>query len=285
MRAVGVVLLAALALVAAGCGSSSSSSSSTPLELVSQAVSKTTKAQSAKFHLELTETVGPIGPLSITADGVSDTATHSATMTMDMSSLGQLAGTGAGARGDWKGEVIVDGANPKAVVEYMRLPAFSKLLPGAKPWLKLDLNELGKAQGVDFSQLLQSAGGQDPTQALQMLRSVGDVKEAGKEQLDGVDTTRYSGTLDPRKLAGKLASGGFGKIFKRMGTKRIPVTVWVDGDGYIRKLDESLTAQLPSVGAMDVRIVTTMSDFGTAVDVTPPPADQTTDLSELLHKK
>jgi LppX_LprAFG lipoprotein len=287
MRLAAFGLLAAFALFAAGCGggSSSSSSSMTPLELVSQAVSKTTNADSAKFHMQLTETVGPVGPLTITADGVSDNTTHSARMTMDMASVAQLVGGGAGDPKDWTGEVIVDGTNAKAVVEYMHLPAFSKLIPGAKQWLKIDVNALTKNQGIDFSQFLQTAGGQDPTKALQMLQSVGDVKEVGKEQVDGVDTTKYSGTLDPQKLAQKLDAGTFGQVFKRMGTKAIPVSVWIDGDGYVRKLEESMSAQMPGAGTMDLKIAAQMSDFGTTVDVTPPPADQTTDLADLMKKK
>lgn len=284
MRAVALTLLAALALLAAGCGGSSSSSA-TPLELVSQAVAKTTKTDSSKFQMHMTETVGPVGPITVAGSGVVDNSTHSAQMSMDMSSIGQLAGGGAGNPADWKGDVVVDGTNAKDVVEYIRLPAFSKLIPGAKPWLKINLNDLTKTKGVDFSQLLQSAGSQDPTQTLQMLQSVGDVKEVGAEQVGGVDTTKYSGTLDPQKLAAKFATGGMGKVFKQMGTKAIPVSVWVDGDGYVRKLAESLSAQVPGTGTLDMKIEMEMSDFGTAVDVTPPPADQTTDLAALLKKK
>jgi hypothetical protein len=285
MRVVALTLLAALALLAAGCGGSSSNSSMTPLELVSQAVSKTTKTDSSKFQMRLTETVGPVGPITVTGSGAVDNSTHSAQMTMDMSSIAQLAGGGAANPADWKGDVVVDGTNVKDIVEYMRLPAFSKLIPGAKPWLKIDLNDLNKAKGVDFSQLLQSAGSQDPTQTLQMLQSVGDVKEVGKEQVGGVDTTKYAGTLDPQKLAAKFATAGMAKVFKQMGTKAIPVSVWVDGDGYVRKLAESFSSQVPGTGTLDMKIEMEMSDFGTAVDVTTPPADQTTDLAALMKKK
>ena len=285
MRAAACIPLAALALAAAGCGGSSSSSSMTPLELVSQAVSKTTTADGAKFHMDLTETIGPIGPIAVTADGVSDNATHSAKMTLDMSSIAGLIGGAAGSASDWKGDVIVDGTDAKNVVEYMRLPAFAKLIPGAKPWVKVDLSSLSKQKGIDFSQFLQTAGGQDPTQALQAIQSVGDVKKAGSEQIDGVDTTKYSGTLDPKKLAQKYSSTGLGRMYAQMGVKPIPVTVWVDGDGYVRKLDESMSAQVPGSGTLDLKISVQMSDFGSTADVTPPPADQTSDLNALVKKK
>jgi hypothetical protein len=283
MRAAAVALLAALAVVAAGCGGSSTSSM-TPLELVSQAVSKTTKADSAKFNMQITETLGPVGPLTITASGATDTSSHSANMTMDLSSVAQLVGGAAGNPDDWKGDVIVDGSDPKAIVEYMRLPAITKLMPGAKPWVKVNLNDLAKSNSFDFSQLLQTAGIQDPTQALQMIQSVGNVQKVGTEQVDGVDTTKYSGTIDPTKLAAKFGNGNLGKVFQAMGTKAIPITVWVDGDGYVRKLEESLSAQVPGSGTMDMKIGLQMSDFGAKVDVSPPPADQTTDLGSKLNK-
>lgn len=283
MRAGALTLLAALALVAAGCGGGGTSSV-TPLELVANAATKTTKADSARFTMTVTSTVGPIGPITITANGVSDNSTHSAKMSMDLSSIAQLVGSAAGDASQWKGDVIVDGATAGDVVAYMRLPAVSKLVPGAKQWLKLDMNALAKMKGVDFSQLLQAAGSQDPTQALQMIQSVGDVKKVGTEQIDGVDTTKYSGTLDPQKLVKKFANGQLGRIVRQMGTTPIPVTVWVDGDGYVRRLDESMSAKTPT-GTMDVKVDVGLSDFGTTVDVTPPPADQTTDVAQLIGKK
>lgn len=277
MRTAAVILVAATAFVAAGCGGSSNSKqSATPLELVSQAV-KTTTGNSAKFHMTISETVAGVGPLNITADGVSDATTRSAQMSMDLSAVAQLAGRQAGSPSDWKADVVLDGTNANDVVEYMRLPVLSKVIPGGKPWIKIDLSQLAKLKGVNFSQLLQTAGQQDPTQALQVLQSIGDVKEVGSEQVDGVDTTHYTGTIDPQKVAAKYAGNSIGTMLKQAGTKPIPIDVWVDGDGYVRKFVESM-----NVSTVAVKIEATMSDFGSKVDVTPPPADQTTDLSALL---
>jgi hypothetical protein len=275
-----ITLLAVLALVAAGCGGGSKKA--TPLELVSQAVSKTSGQNSAKFQLTVTETAGPVGPLTITGSGVSDNTTHSANMTLDLSAIAQLAGGATGttsAPDAWKADVILDGTNVNDVVEYMKLPALSKLVPGGKPWLKIDVSKLAGARGIDFSQLLQAAGNQDPTQALQMIQSVGNVQQVGSAQIDGVDTTEYSGTIDPQKVAAKLGTS------MKLGTKPIPVTVWIDGQGYVRKFEETLTTQNAQVGTIDVKTSVELSDFGTTADVTPPPADQTTDLTQLIANK
>lgn len=286
MRVVATILLAALALVAAGCGGGGRSSTMTPLELVSQATSKTTKATSAKVHMTIAETIGPIGPLEIGVDGVVDNSKHSGDMTIDMSSIAQIAGGAAGNANAWKGEVVVDGSSLSHVVEYMKLPVFSTLLPSAKPWLKVDLSELGKVKGIDFGQLLQSAGTQDPSQALQALQAIANVKEVGKAQVDGVDTTEYSGTVDPQKVAALLPkSAGLGQVFKQLGTKPIPVSAWIDGDGYIRKFEESFSMTATNAGRMDMKLAATFSDFGTPVSITIPPADQTTDILQLIKKK
>jgi hypothetical protein len=285
MRVAATILLAALAFVVAGCGGGGKSTM-TPLELVSQATAKTTKATSARVHMTITETVGPIGPLEIGVDGVVDNAKHSGDLTIDMSSIAQLAGGATGNANAWKGEVVLDGSDLSHVVEYMRLPVFSKLLPSAKPWLKIDLNELGKLKGIDLGQLLQSAGTQDPSQALQALQAIGNVKEVGTAQVDGVDTTEYSGTLDPQKVAALLPkTAGLGKVFKQLGATPIPVSAWIDGDGYIRKFEESFSTTAPNAGRMDMKLSATFSDFGTPASITIPPADQTTDIVQLIKHK
>jgi hypothetical protein len=280
MRTAAVILVAAVAFAAAGCGGGGKHSA-TPLELVSQAVSKTTTSNSAKFHMTVTEKANGIGPFTFTADGVSDASNRSAKMTLDMSAIAQLLGGGKkGNPSDWHADVVLDGTNAKDIVEYMRLPVLSKQLPGGKPWVKIDLNKLGDIKGIDVTTLLQSAGQQDPTQALQLLESVGDVKEVGSEQVGGVDTTHYTGTIDPQKVAEKSGVAGLGPVLAASGAQSIPIDVWIDGDGYVRKLQESVKGT-----SANVQIEALLSDFGTKVDVTPPPADQTTDLAALLGKQ
>jgi hypothetical protein len=58
--------------------------------------------------------------------------------------------------------------------------------------------------------------------------------------------------------------------------------VWVDGDGRLRRLEYEM--ELSDVDGARVAVGVTMElyDFGVEVDVVAPPADETTDLFELL---
>ena len=253
------------------CLSLTACGGATAIDPVASAATKTAKVESARFHVDTTETAGRLGPLHLSADGVADNATHSMEMTMDLSSIAQALGSQAGSPDQWKADVLLDGT-----VVYMRLPVLSRLLPGAKPWLKLDLQRLGAKVGVNFSQLMQSAESQDPTQALHMLESVGEVLKAVTEQVSGVDTTEYRGTVDPQKVVAKLSGTGIERFARELGTQPIPVQVWIGDDGLVRKLHESL-----SVGAASLDMTFELSDFGTPVNVTAPPAAEVTDISNL----
>ena len=79
-------------------------------------------------------------------------------------------------------------------VFYMKFPLLSAFLPGAKEWIEFDLESLGEDAGIDLSQL-QQLGQSDPSQALDYLRATGQVEEVGTEEVDGVETTHYTGTI------------------------------------------------------------------------------------------
>ncbi|HLY95161.1 MAG TPA: DUF2092 domain-containing protein [Gaiellaceae bacterium] len=124
---------------------------------------------------------------------------------------------------------------------YIRSPLLTAALPPGKKWLKIDLAKAGKAAGFNLS-LLAS---QDPGQALSYLRSLKSVTVVGKETVGGSSTTHYHG----------VASGS-------------TYDAWVGDDGYVHQVRVVTTA-----GAK-VTATTVLSDFGTAVKVTVPPAAQ-----------
>jgi hypothetical protein len=93
-----------------------------------------------------------------------------------------------GLEGDFEMEMILDGS-----VMYMRSPMLSQSSGLDTDWISMDLDELVPG----FSDLASLSQGQnDPTAQLEYLRGISDAEEVGAEQVAGVETTHYSGTVD-----------------------------------------------------------------------------------------
>jgi hypothetical protein len=207
-------------------------------------------------------------------------APHEGEMDLDLSDLMAQAGA-TGVDGVVKAVYLTENGDP---VMYLKLGFLSGLMPGGKPWMRVDLAKVGKAAGIDFNQLLGGAG-QNPADSLQLLRGVGDFSEVGTEHVDGVDTTHYHGTIDLAKAA--AARGISSDIVKRLldlgAPSQYPADVWVDDAGYVRRFastfDETVAGKTVSASmAID------MSDYGTTVDVSAPPADQVFDATDLASQ-
>lgn len=231
---------ATLALTACGA----TSAVSTP---VAQAATKT--AGKGSEHVAYTGTVSVAGQamhMTGTGDFQNDPPLGALSLTMD--GAGQHASV----------DTILDGSTI-----YMRSPLFAKLLPSGK-WLALDLKKAGRQLGVDVTQFAQ----QSPTDTLAALEKAGSVTKVGDETIDGVQTTHYRAQLDPSKVP----------ALKQ--TSPVPVDVWIDGDGLLRRLTESFSA---SAGGRTEATSLTMnfSNFGEQVNVHVPSADETLDMTKL----
>jgi hypothetical protein len=238
-------------------------------EVVRNAPDKTIDAGSARTTLTLSFTSGD-NPTTIRGEGVFDLRTRIGGVSVD---LGALGGALAGAPVD-------------AVVGAQGL--FVKLPPGQNsggpPWLKLDLATLSQQAGLNLGSLAQLQQS-DPTQALSYLKgALDDVDEVGEETQRGEETTHYRGTIDLRKASASLppdSQRGIEDAIASLGTSRLPVDVWVDDEGRIRKMRFSADpdgAGPNSAGTVEIELY----DFGTTADVQVPPADQVTDLTNLF---
>ena len=182
-------------------------------------------------------------------------------------------------------------------VLYVRAPMLASYLHVTTPWLKLDPSEVPNA-GDGTGALGSMAGVADPSALLGMLQSSISAETIGVEPIDGADTTHYQVTVD---VAGALSSfanaiadqerkqvettlPAVEAKLKAAGLERIPFDVWVDGDGFVKRMRASvdLSALEPQGPAPAVSITMTLSDVGQPVDVRPPPAGQVTDLSDLM---
>src|SRR5262249_50842810 len=98
------------------------------------------------------------------------------------------------------------------------------------------------------------------------LQSSGQVHEVGDETVDGVDTTHYTGTIDPAKVP----QGA--KIEALTGAKYGPYDLWIGkDDGYVRRMKLSYSLKPNGATTREVIAMTMdFSDFGKDVSVTVP---------------
>ncbi|MEU8796089.1 hypothetical protein [Spirillospora sp. NPDC048819] len=176
------------------------------------------------------------------------------------------------------GEQILLGSNI-----YIKLPS----LPGGggssgKPWIKMSLDEIGKKAGVNFDKLLQQSQQMDPVQNTKLLTASKDAREVGKENVDGVETTHYTGTYRIEDAVAKLPPESqemYRTGMAQTGMENMHFDLWVDDQQLPRKV--ALKSQGTAVGALNMTIK--YHDFGKPVQITAPPESQVTDFGEMLN--
>ena len=271
--------LLAAALVLSGCGSKDALT----LDPVAEAASKTTNAGSSRVSFE--STMWLLGKeVSFNAAGLYDYARSRGSLTMDMSALMPgMSGLGAF-------ELRQLGSTL-----YMRMPALAgAYVPQGKQWLSLDLDAAVDKAGLGG--LNPANLQQDPSQFLTLLRASSvDVQEAGDATVRGADVTRYTAKLDLRKsvdasldqleLSDEQEAAlrrAAEQLADQVGTKTIPVEVFVDAAGRLRRLNMDLST---TVQGQRFALEQTVDyyDFGVEVDVDAPPASQVHDLTKQLQ--
>src|SRR6185437_4843947 len=256
MTRIAGVVLAALALT--GCGQASSTHSAppglTPVKnlVLTAAATHTRHAGSARVVMDMTMSTEQG---TITMHGIGQFRLHSpAAGAMHLSITVPTAGTTIGMDERILGTTI-----------YMRSPLLTRSIPNARPWLKLDLERIGKQQGIDFAALMNS-GNSDPTQVLTYL-----------------DATSHTVVNLGHAPVGqrKAVRSTYRTLLQESGTTSYPVDVWVDADGYVRQMHMSVPMPVAQ-SSMDMTMK--LSHFGAPVHITPPPASQVTDLASLAAR-
>jgi hypothetical protein len=259
---------------------------------VSAAATDSANVGSAEFALSATATQSSGSPVTVNATGAFDG--QSGEVTTDLSSAMAALGAPAGTSGQVDIRVLQENGDP---VIYANAPALSAMIPGGASWVKLDLQTLGKGFGVDLNQLL-GQGYQTPTDALDLLKSVGSVTTVGPEtitqtvggQTTDVSTTHYTADIDPTKVATQLASDIGGTVGQKIQDAvnnsavtpaAIPVDVWIDGSGLVRRvvLDQSGT-QDGQTGSLHLQL--DIAGYGNPVNVTAPPSSDVFDATSFL---
>jgi hypothetical protein len=292
-------LLGAAAMLAAGCGGASDPvATGDPISFreLAKAARTSADATSGRFAFSMDLSFpGAKEPFAFIGEGAFDAGSERASFTLDMSSFASLLGglfagakaSGAPDFGDpdgWKIEAIMDGH-----VMYLRFPAMSEQLPDGKSWVRADLLKSGRAAGIDLEGFQQFTNN-DPRAMLDFLRSVsGKVETVGTEELRGVATTHYRTTINPldyEKLAPPDKREQLRSLVEDMVTQagigNIPVDIWLDDFGLVRKLSMAFSATQPGTSeSAQASMAFELYDYGKDVAIALPPAAEVVDESAL----
>jgi hypothetical protein len=170
-------------------------------------------------------------------------------------------------------------------VVYYELPV--GLIPGGKRWLQIDLQSVANASSLDFGPLLQGSQA-DASQYLLWLTAVGPaVTKLGEGEVRSVPTTRYRALVDLVRLEEQAPPGREDEwrayvetLQGRLAVEAVPVEIWVDGDGLIRRLH--LEYAFASEGS-STTVTTELYDFGVQVDATAPPPGQVAVIDDFIR--
>ncbi|MFE0375434.1 hypothetical protein ACFW1M_07550 [Streptomyces inhibens] len=154
---------------------------------------------------------------------------------------------------------------------------------GGKNWVKYDYDALAKKMGPAGALLKDQMQNNNPNRAMQLLIASGKVKEAGKEDVRGVQATHYTGTLSVAELtrmqSKSLSEAELTALQKQMeaaGTKTETIDLWIGSDNLlVKKRERTDSARAPYDSTVYY------SDYGTKVSVEVPPAGETVDFDKM----
>jgi hypothetical protein len=232
-------------------------------------------------HQELEMKIAAAGEsLSVSAVADVDNANQTAEMTMDLGMLG----------GEMK--MLMDEG-----VIYMKSPTFQD---APTEWVRIDPSKLTPEQASQFGGGF-GAGTTDPTAYAGLFAGVFDVKAAGEEEIDGVSTVHYEGTIDLSKVLqnfGDVVGEEQGVTeeqedqlkaavdqFEALGIDdSIPFDIWIDEESLPRRMKISMDFGdlVPGEDEAKMDMTVDYSDFGEPVEVTIPPESQVTDLTDVI---
>jgi hypothetical protein len=239
--------------------------------VIAEAAQKTAEAKTARIAT-LVRVAEPGGQQRFGGRGRFDFERRAGEMTLELIE-GESAGFG----------------NAKAVfvdsTVYYELPVGA--LGGGKRWIQLDLQNIADASGLDFGPLVQGSQA-DPTQYLLWLGALGPgITKIGEEDVRGVPTSRYRAAVDLNLLEQQAPPGKEAEwaayvqtLRDRLGVAFIPVEIWVDDEGLIRRFNHEYGFSAEGTTAV---VTTEIFDFGVPVNVTAPPPDQVVTMTDLTR--
>ncbi|HEY7961281.1 MAG TPA: hypothetical protein VID29_05100 [Solirubrobacteraceae bacterium] len=267
--------LVAGAVAVSGCGASAT------LDPIARAAEVTSEQSGARISLTMQFSSAALpGAVSMTATGYVDERHKAAAMSMDFSHVPGMASLSG------NGTMRMVFLYP---VIYMNMPLLAGKLPAGKTWLKLDIGAASKAAGVDLSQM-SSFNQADPSQFLSYLRaSSGGVVSFGREMVNGTETTHYHAALALSRIAQRLPGDQQAAVraaLEKLGESgSLPVDVWVDGLGRVRREQIAIGAGASSGTPLSGTITIDFTSFGAVPPITAPAAAEVFDATAAVSAR
>jgi hypothetical protein len=140
-----------------------------------------------------------------------------------------------------------------------------------KPWLFVDTTKLLGGHAADAGPLDQF---RDPAKLAAAFAGARNVQRVGSTSVRGAPTTHYKGELDTKQMLGRLPEAlraPIQRIAKDLSAT-VPVEVWVDAQGRVRRQQFVLAAP-----GQTAKLTTELYDFGVRHTVAPPRRGQVAD--------
>ncbi len=253
------MLLVAVSVALAGCGAADPVAS----EDVSAAVEKTASVGSSRVSI-----AGQDGQGRETAEGEVDYNRRLARMTVrygpaddSPEQSGQMMFVGTTAYM----ETSMFGIDPNKVIpELKRKP---------RRWQSFPWDD----QEPSLYELIFPFPFVDPSRLLNALEEVsGSVESLGRKDVRGVGTEGYRLSVDMRRVVDEAPAAHREALLEeleRESRKTIPMQVWIDDEGFARRL---------TIFDPEDEVTLDFYDFGVEVDVQAPPEDQVESIDNLL---
>jgi hypothetical protein len=252
---VAIVIIAAVLAVASG-GHGRTSTQLTAAQVVGKAAQREADLQS--YTAAMTEQISG-----------SSSATVSGTIKFQRSPLEVSTSLVTHA----SGQSVRISAIVSASAIYAKVPGLAGLpgLPAgmATKWLKLPL--IGPGGTSPLAGLEQQLQGQNPLSETAMSAAAQHLRKAGSAAIDGVSTTKYTGWVTAGNAVKSLPAAQRAELapYLRLVAGKMPIAVWVDGNGNIKKV--SVTEH---VGTDTATTTITFLSLNQPVSIAIPPASQ-----------
>ncbi|MFI6476454.1 DUF1396 domain-containing protein [Nonomuraea sp. NPDC050663] len=172
---------------------------------------------------------------------------------------------------DFGGQSLPGGARAilRGDTAYFKVDALNQMLGSAKPWVQVKLTDMGPA--AEVQKYLDQVRQFDLATVTAMVTASKDVKQAGTESVNGVDTTRYSGTFPVELALQQLPAEQQERARQNLAElKDVKFDIWVGSDGLPRKLALNGAHEGATLNANLF-----FKGFNEKVSIEAPPADQT----------